>query len=68
MFNQSFSADLELQIPTGQNPISSVLPFFDEDSIANEPEFIQQTESDEEVSLLQNIDKKTGPNKVSKIK
>jgi hypothetical protein len=32
------------------------LPFFDEESIANEPEFMQPTESDDEVNLLKNID------------
>ena len=42
-------------VQVGQNPIV-VLPFFDEESIANEPEFMQQTGSDDEVNLLRNID------------
>ena len=32
------------------------MPFFDEESIANEPEFMQPNESDDEVSLLKNIE------------
>lgn len=50
MFNQSFSADLELN-----NALSAQLPAFDEDPIAADPDFCEPIESDDEHSLLENF-------------
>ena len=52
VFNQSFSADLEL---LNNNPQSAMLPAFDEEPIAADPDFSEPIESDDEQSLLDNF-------------
>lgn len=50
LFNQSFSADLELV-----NAPNTQLPAFDEEPIAADPDLSEPNESDDERSLLENF-------------